>query len=474
MSEIDISYEEIRSRLRLLRKPTSHKHPRPVVPHGSVGSRHSLSRPGSEAGDPPVSSPQDPSATHEWNSGRRQLQAPRKKNTASLSPSRGPVTHSGLNYRPQPRSSRTPEPVRDTAPDTLSDTAGSTCLTPGQSNASSRLGPPRRTRGSGGSVTPASRPQRRAHEEVDSEPTQSLPPSMPPSPTSTSSGGRVTSRREDNNGPQYLSWEELGPFSSNPDDRWVNDLMSRLGASTAWSEQFEAINDARRLARYAPRALESSGHFKRLVGLVAALADSLRSALAKNAIRCIGEFFAPFGKRMDAEINVCLPVIFRRGVDTNVFIASEAETALCEMFRTASEPKLLSVVLASLAHRRHEIRAKAVWCLAMLAQRLGLRGPGHADLRVIAEATEKALGDANADVRTYARVGAIALSAACGDEFEDLPSAAKLSAALIAGIDPAAFDAFDPDLVHQCGELSRLHPITSGHSSYARSAGIKR
>lgn len=103
--------------------------------------------------------------------------------------------------------------------------------------------------------------------------------------------------------------------------------------------------------------------------------------------------------------------------------------------------------------------------MAMLAQRL--RGVAHLaraggpptqpqqslprqareqHLRVIADATSRALGDANADVRHAARIAATALLIG-GDE--ELPvsvlggDSAKIRAATLPGIDAASFDASD-------------------------------
>lgn len=273
--------------------------------------------------------------------------------------------------------------------------------------------------------------------------------SLPGSPTSASSRGQRVALRRDDTGVHYLAREELAPFAAPPEERFVVDVLKRLESGADWSEQFGAIDDARRLSRFAPRLLVGCGQVKRLVSVIVGLVESLRSALAKNALRCAGELFASLGRKMDSEIELCVPAILRRAADTNAFIAEEAEAALREVCRTASEVRLLTQLLAGAAHRRAEIRARATWCLAMLAQRQ-LRGRSNgkgADLRPITEAAVKAIADASADVRQSGRFIASVLVG--GGALEEGTAKAKLQASVFQGTDPASFDAFDPDAIRR-------------------------
>lgn len=254
-------------------------------------------------------------------------------------------------------------------------------------------------------------------------------------------------------GSQYLEYDDLQPFDPPANEALLQEVLKGLGADADWNAQFQAIDDMRRLARHAPRLVASDrARLRKVVSLVVALADSLRSALAKNALRCIAELFAALGSRMDPDLDPVLSALLRRAADTNAFISEEADVSLREACRLAgSDARLLVPVQATLSHRRPELRARAVWCLAMLAQRLrnaATASPGShrtdEQLRVVAEAAAKTLTDANPDVRLAARLAALALSGAPG--LEELPVAAKLqSAAAASGIDPQAFDAFDLD-----------------------------
>jgi len=130
-----------------------------------------------------------------------------------------------------------------------------------------------------------------------------------------------------------------------------------------WSLQFGAIDDARRIARFAPRVLASSSQIRKVVGSIASLVESLRSSLAKNALRCMGELFAALGKRMDQYLDAFLPVVLKRGADTNVFISDEAEATLREVCQHASETKALAPALAApqTASQRYVFKRCRVW-----------------------------------------------------------------------------------------------------------------
>eukprot|EP00928_Gymnodinium_smaydae_P012427 TRINITY_DN14506_c0_g1_i1.p1 TRINITY_DN14506_c0_g1~~TRINITY_DN14506_c0_g1_i1.p1 ORF type:complete len:560 (-),score=112.14 TRINITY_DN14506_c0_g1_i1:159-1838(-) len=290
-------------------------------------------------------------------------------------------------------------------------------------------------------------------------------------------------RREE--GARYLRRDELPAFERPVDDRVVADVLQRLGAGDDWAAQFGAIDDARRLARFAPRQVTTGGHLHKLVALIVALVESLRSALARNALRCTGELFATFGKSMDRETEVCLPPLLRRAADTNAFLAGEADAALREVCREASEARLLPPILAAwTSSRRAELRVRAVWCMAMVAQR-GVHARSQQalkDLRSLADVCVKALGDASADVRRVARLLAQVLAPVLspGAVLEDCPVAAKLLAALPAGYNSQASDAdaFDYELARsstpscsQSRSAPRPRPAPGGASASAPPSG---
>jgi hypothetical protein len=149
------------------------------------------------------------------------------------------------------------------------------------------------------------------------------------------------------------------------------------------------------------------------------------------------------------ELESCLQVAFKRSVDKNSFIGDEADTTLREICKAATETKLLAQLQAAAGHRRQEIRAKAVRCLAMLAQRLAGKGPSAGrELKSVADLAAKALTDANPDVRQSARMVAMAVDRAASEgALDDCSAKTKLQAAIPPGVDLSSFDAFDVDAV---------------------------
>jgi hypothetical protein len=113
-------------------------------------------------------------------------------------------------------------------------------------------------------------------------------------------------------------------------------------------------------------------------------------------------------------------------------------------------------LLAAAADNRAKVRARSMRCLAMVGQRLVARGPaGQREIKSIVEAATKALSDANPDVRQSARLVAAVLGRAAGEGALDCPLAPKLQSSIPAGLDVSTFDAFDPEALHRCTELSR-------------------
>lgn len=286
--------------------------------------------------------------------------------------------------------------------------------------------------------------------------------SMPASPSSGKKlpGGSVSRGRDE--GVHYLLYEELEPHTTPPEEKLFLNIMNQLGSSADWAEQFTAIDESRRLTRFAPKLVGS--HLRKLVALIAVLVESLRSALAKNALRCMAELFATFTRRMDPEIEVCLAAVFRRAADTNAFIAEEADVALREMCRSATEAKLLTSLTANAASRRAEIRCRAVWGVAMLVHRMVTRGTGGATnaasttatLRGCIDIAGRAIGDASAEVRQAGRIVAAALAASGSLAALDSGQVGvKLAAAVPAGMDLASFDPNDPVWHPVRGELNR-------------------
>lgn len=250
----------------------------------------------------------------------------------------------------------------------------------------------------------------------------------------------------------YLLQDELREFNPTPPEKWVGDVLKRLGNSDDWAVQFNGIDDMRRLVKSVPKLLAPS--LRKVVAAIVELADSLRSQLAKNGLRSLGELFARFGKAMNVDIDLSMVVMMKRAADTNRFIAEEAEITLIQVCRSATESFLMKSLVTSFANRQPRVRQRAVWCLAMLAQRIVLSGSSPSmspELAAAADATTKALGDANSGVRSLARVSAYVLIGIGGSAGVSTGAAGvRLADAMLTGVDASAFDAFDLQCVQRC------------------------
>jgi len=516
MRDVDISPEEIQSKLRLLRRPISHKRPRPVqgtsppnasqassspsampdpgMPYGEplvpAVSSHFVGRaaPGVPQADPFQLQPRTSSSSSSHNVRSRGLRGASK--SASPSPIRaaGALSLETIQSRTESPGCGRQVPERRACQQVLGAPSHSSQPEDCVRNSGERMAGRRvPAQANVGTRPPAPWPPSsvRTPSEDTAEYTRCMvhtpadaPHSLPSSPSSTSSRNHAVNRRDDvtsrrDDGIHYLSYDELTPFTSLPDEAQISKVFEHLGTSIGWAEQFKAIDDTRRLARFEPRLLASGGRLRKIVALIAQLVESLRSALAKNALRCISELFATFGPRLDHEIDLSLPAILRRAADTNSFISDEAEAALREVCRSATEAKLVAPVLAGASHRKAEIRAHAVWCVAMLVQRSLQRGEaGQRELRTLSDAAVKYLSDANADVRYSARMVAMVI-AGRNVLLNELPGEAKLKAAVPAGVDTASFDAFDPDARHPNTNFARNVPCASAVTPAMKSAGVR-
>eukprot|EP00927_Polykrikos_kofoidii_P005432 TRINITY_DN12154_c0_g1_i4.p1 TRINITY_DN12154_c0_g1~~TRINITY_DN12154_c0_g1_i4.p1 ORF type:complete len:740 (+),score=140.16 TRINITY_DN12154_c0_g1_i4:330-2222(+) len=198
----------------------------------------------------------------------------------------------------------------------------------------------------------------------------------------------------------------------------VQQLLRRLGGTTeAWKTQFAAIDEVRRLTVFASNVLlADSGGLGSIVEGVIVHTQSLRSALAKNALRCLGELFASLSPRqMDRLLLPALPACIRRAADTNRFISEEAERALQEIAVAGSVGKLVGPLVENAGHKNPLIRVKAVWALGLLVQRLRTKdreGSTSSIPAAVSQAVARAMEDANAEVRQAARLASNALRAA--------------------------------------------------------------
>lgn len=262
-------------------------------------------------------------------------------------------------------------------------------------------------------------------------------------------------------GAKYLRRDELQPFPSPPTQRTVGEVVARLKNKEEWSVQFAALDDLRRLAAFAPAVLLApGGSIGPVLDHALELCESPRSALARNGLRCLGELFVAAGHLLDAKLEGVIFPALRRAADTNHFIAEEADQALCEVCHAAGVGRLIGALTSAAAHKSPGIRSKAIWCLAMVAQRLGRKSSSCREMPALMQIVTKAVADASPDVRSAASAAAIALVVG------DPGLMGRFASALPEGIDLASFDACDRRAI------MRLHALRRGGGGGGLGAGL--
>ena len=172
---------------------------------------------------------------------------------------------------------------------------------------------------------------------------------------------------------EELRTEELKALPAPPPEQTLRSLLEQL-RSDDWSAHFDAINLLRRLVAWADEAGSDGGLIGQLHSinlLLIGYADSLRSALAKNAVVCFRELFSYIGNKMEADLDLIVPVLIKKAGESNGFICDEANKALSAMVHNVSESRAIAALLSSASHRNPAARAKAA---AHLAKALELMG----------------------------------------------------------------------------------------------------
>lgn len=268
----------------------------------------------------------------------------------------------------------------------------------------------------------------------------------------------------------YLRRDELQPLGKPLE---ASDSVVAQLDNEDWAVQFRALDKVRRLVCFAPGVLASSGQLQPAVERTLVHVQSLRSALAKNALRCLGELFVAYGAGLDASLHSAVANSLKRSVDTNRFIADEADQTLIEICYAASEGKLVGVLVEFSSHKIASMRAKSVWALAVVAQRLGRRKEETVSRQAsqmqhvmgkLIEAVGRTVEDANPDVRLSARIAAAALVAwDLGGRGGSLPI--SVLAVVPPGLDLGSFDACDRDAMRQFKSGSSPRKPSSGITS---------
>eukprot|EP00397_Hematodinium_sp_SG-2012_P000552 GEMP01000553.1.p1 GENE.GEMP01000553.1~~GEMP01000553.1.p1 ORF type:complete len:1300 (+),score=265.37 GEMP01000553.1:1515-5414(+) len=234
---------------------------------------------------------------------------------------------------------------------------------------------------------------------------------------------------------QYTTCEELRPFgrcllpntsptsAKKPECGSIKDIFRRLKKVEGdWFEQFEALDDLRRLAKFHPSnelcRNDSKGgctpgvgehyRFQHAFPLVIHLCDSPRSALAKNAIICLHDLYSLLPSRcVESSADLAMPMLLRKSVDTNGFVSEEAMVCLRQMSSHISIQKLIPATLAhQQAVKSAAARSKGLLFICWVLLRIGdidevMR---YKDATRLFTLICTSLEDASAEVRQMARL----------------------------------------------------------------------
>ena len=162
----------------------------------------------------------------------------------------------------------------------------------------------------------------------------------------TTQGGNLKALEE-------LRTEELRTLPALPPDATMKSVLDQL-RSDDWSAHFDAINLLRRHVAWLDEGNSDGGLGSNLHSinlLLITYADSLRSALAKNAVVCFRELFFTLGHKMKADLDLIVPVLIKKAGESNGFICDEANKALAAMVQSVSESRAIAALLGSASHR---------------------------------------------------------------------------------------------------------------------------
>jgi len=127
--------------------------------------------------------------------------------------------------------------------------------------------------------------------------------------------------------------------------------------SEEWSEQFEMLNMLRRLLKHHKDCVTKQSVHSLLLSVLT-LVESLRSSVSKNALIALNDMFEHIPRLIESELDILLPTLLKKCTDTNIFIASEADSALATMCSCCNESK----AMAALLNLFSSVRNTAVKC----------------------------------------------------------------------------------------------------------------
>eukprot|EP00658_Telonema_sp_P-2_P084058 TRINITY_DN9233_c0_g1_i9.p1 TRINITY_DN9233_c0_g1~~TRINITY_DN9233_c0_g1_i9.p1 ORF type:complete len:1235 (-),score=335.81 TRINITY_DN9233_c0_g1_i9:171-3875(-) len=187
-------------------------------------------------------------------------------------------------------------------------------------------------------------------------------------------------------------------------------LESCMGAIILdkWDTQLDALTKLRRLAVHHPEVLRHS--LGQVSKDVLNSCNSLRSNLAKNALRCVCDFFEGLGRSMDPMIESTVKIMMNKMTEASGFINGEAERVLQTMVTNATDTKVLASLMSMSDHRHPIIRAKSAMFVDRCVEQIGPNLTSTGMLDKLLQVLMQYSSDSSQEARAYGKqaIGKIA------------------------------------------------------------------
>eukprot|EP00656_Telonema_subtile_P027970 TRINITY_DN3018_c0_g4_i1.p1 TRINITY_DN3018_c0_g4~~TRINITY_DN3018_c0_g4_i1.p1 ORF type:complete len:1396 (+),score=276.82 TRINITY_DN3018_c0_g4_i1:162-4349(+) len=168
-----------------------------------------------------------------------------------------------------------------------------------------------------------------------------------------------------------------------------------------WDTQLDALTQLRQLAVHNPETLQ--GNIGQIHKDVLNSCNSLRSNLAKNALRCMCDLFERLGRAMDPHIDNTVKVMMNKMTEASGFINGEAERVVDTMVESATDTKVLTSLMAMCDHRHPIIRGKSALFVDRCCQKIGSNIASTGVLDKLLQVLMQYSSDSSQEARSYGK-----------------------------------------------------------------------
>lgn len=162
---------------------------------------------------------------------------------------------------------------------------------------------------------------------------------------------------------EYLTKDQLEPIEGNLESTLRQ--MNNDSKSDDWQRQFEASNTLRRFLQFHCSFLTTSLSFSLHTTTqdVLRMVESLRSNLAKNGLITLTEMCIALKKQLDAEAEMMIAKLIKKGSDANSFINEEVRKAFVAVSQNCSETKIIPILVSILNQKATPAKLNICLCV---------------------------------------------------------------------------------------------------------------